>query len=225
MRMRSVLFASTLATALAAPALAQNALQNSVFDVSLVPWTGVASAAPDPVATGGAIWTNTRNLDNVLNGSGSSDTTLAAAAAQAANASFGVRQCVTLPSAPVTVTQANYEASFLAPSTGNPTDGLANATVEVRFFSDTACATFVSGAGASQGVDLGAALLSDTQWYTIGDPVFVPPGGSIVASSAEVHAFIRTVSTTSNAYRAFFDQIVLSLNGTTPVQLQQFEIE
>jgi hypothetical protein len=223
MRIRPILFASMLFTALAAPAMAQNTLQNSTFEGALTPWVGIASSTPDPVATGTALWTDTRNLDNVLNGSGSSDTTLAAAAAQPANASFGIRQCVTLPSAPVTVTEANYEASFLAPATGNPVDGLANATVEVRFFSDSACSTFVSGAG--QGVDLLPALLSDTQWYIIGDPMFVPPGGSIVASSAEVRAHIRTVSTTSNAYRAFFDHIVLSLNGTSPVQLQHFGIE
>jgi hypothetical protein len=225
MRIRSVLFASLLLTALAATAMAQNTLQNSTFEGTLAPWVGAPSAPPDPVASGTALWTDTRNLDNVLNGSGSSDTTLAAAAAQPANASFGIRQCVTLPSAPVTVTEANYEASFLAPATGNPVDGLANATIEVRFFSDAACATFVPGAGGSQGVDLGPSLLSDTQWYVIGDPIFVPPGGSIVASSAEVQAYIRTVSTTSNAYRAFFDHIVLSLNGTTPVELQHFGIE
>jgi hypothetical protein len=223
MRLRSILFTSVLFTALAASATAQNTLQNSTFDFTLLPWVGVASSAPDPVATGTALWTDTRNLDNVLNGSGSSDTTLAAAASQPANASFGIRQCVTLPSAPVTVTEANYEANFLAPATGNPADGLGNATVEVRFFSDAACTTFVSG--ASQGIDLLPALLNDTQWYTIGDPQFVPPGGSIVASSAEVQAYIRTVSTTSNAYRAFFDHVILSLNGTTPVKLQHFGIE
>ena len=107
-------------------------------------------SAPDPVATGSATWTDTKNLDNVLNGSGSSDTTLAAVAAQPANAAFGIRQCVTLPDAPVTVTEANYEASFLAPATGNPADGLGNATVGVRFYSDTNCTAFIAGAGGSR---------------------------------------------------------------------------
>lgn len=225
MRVRTILFASMLFTAPAGWATAQTILQNSTFEATLIPWAAIASSAPDPVATGGAIWTNTRNLDNVLNGSGSSDTTLAAAAAQPANAAFGIRQCVTLPGAPVTVTEAYYEANFLAPATGNPPDGLANATVGIRFFSDTSCTTFIPGAGGSQGIDLSSVVLSDTQWYTIGDSQFLPPGPSIVASSAEVHAYVRTVGTTSNAYRVFFDQLSLALNGSVPVELQHFEIE
>lgn len=210
---------------LTVPAFAQNVLQNSTFEQSLTPWQGAASSAPDPIATGSATWTNTRNLDNVPSGSGSSNTLLAAAAGQPAKAAFGIRQCVALPGAPFTVTQANYEASFLAPATGNPTDGRANATVEVRFFADAACSAFIPGAGGSQGVDLAAGLLSDTQWYTIGDAAFVPPGGSVSASSAEVRAYLRTTATTGNAYRAYFDQVVLSLNGTTPVELLHLQVE
>jgi len=197
---------------------AQNAVQNSTFEATLVPWEGIASAAPDPVATGTAVWTNARNLDNMPTGSGASDTTLAADV-QGANAWFGIRQCVVLPSAPVAITEASYEGGFLAPATGNPSDGLANVTVEIRFFSDTTCTTFVSGAGGSQGADLTPALLSDTQWYTIGDPQFLPPGASITASSAEVKAYVRTVGTTSNAYRLYFDQIILSVNTPVDVDL------
>src|SRR5262245_18303844 len=91
MRVRAVLDASMLFTALAGQARAQTILQNSTFEATLVPWAATASSAPDPVATGSALWTNTKNLDNVLNGSGSSDTTLAGAAAQPANAAFGIR--------------------------------------------------------------------------------------------------------------------------------------
>lgn len=225
MRIRPTLVTLTLCVAAAMPALAQNQLQNSTFESVLPPWAGAASAAPDPVATGAAVWTNTHNLDNLPGGSGSSDTLIDAVAAQPANASFGIRQCAALPGAPLTVTEANYNASFLAPATGNPSDGMANASIEVRFFSDASCATFISGAGGSQGIDLTPAVLSDTQWYTIGDPQFLPPGGSIQASSVEVRAFVRTVGTTSNAYRVYFDWIVVSLNGTTPVELQRFSIE
>lgn len=203
---------------------AQNVVQNATFDAALSPWSPSGSLAPDPVASGTASWTLLHNLDN-LPGSGSVDTALAASPFQPANASFGLRQCVALPGAPVTVTQANYEASFLA-VTSNPADGLANATVEVRFFSDASCTAFIPGAGGSQGVDLSPSLpLSDTAWYTIGDPSFLPPGGSIVASSAEVRAYVRTTGNTSNGYQVFYDLIVLSLNGTTPVALQHFGIE
>jgi hypothetical protein len=205
--------------------LAQNRVANSTFDSGLSSWTAFGSAASDPVGTGAANWTGTRNLDNVP-GSGSSDTTLTGVAARPANASFGIRQCITLPGAPVNVTEANYQASFLARATGNPTDGRGNATVQVRFFSDASCATFIPGSGGSQGVNLtSGAILNDAQWWTIGDPQFLPPGGGIVASSAEVSAVVRTVNTTSNGYEVFFDQIILSINGTTPVELSRFEIE
>jgi hypothetical protein len=204
---------------------AQNRVTNSTFDSGLAPWTTFSSAAPDPTGTGAASWTGARNLDNVP-GSGSSDTTLTAVAARPANAAFGIRQCVTLPGAPVVVTEARYQASLLARATGNPTDNRGNATVQVRFFSDASCATFIPGAGGSQGVNLTTgAILNDTQWWTIGDAQFLPPGGSITTSSAEVRAFVRTVNTTSNGYEVFFDQIVLSINGTTPVELSRFEIE
>lgn len=223
MKHRSLLGALAFLAA-AGSASAQNQLANSTFATELPPWNAVGSVVPDPVGTGAAAWTNAFNLDN-LPGSGSADTTLAGLPSQPANASFGIRQCVTLPGAPLTVTEANYEASFLARVTGNPTDGLANATVEVRFFSDSGCTTFVPGAGGSQGVDLAGTILDNTQWWTTGDPQFLPTGGSIVASSAEVHAYVRTVSTTSNAYRVFFDHIILSLNGTVPIELLHFEIE
>jgi hypothetical protein len=57
--------------------------------------------------------------------------------------------------------------------------GLANVTVQLRFFSDASRATVIPGGGGSQGVNL----------------------------------------------RVFFDQIVLSLNSTTPVELSRFEVE
>lgn len=68
-------------------------------------------------------------------------------------------------------------------------------------------------------------ILNDPQWRTLADPQFLPPGGAITASGAEVSAVIRTVNTTSNGYRVFFDQIIPSLNGTTPVELSRFEVE
>jgi len=223
MRMRPVLLAGIAILASPALGLAQNQVANPDFDSTLAPWAGVASSAPDPVGSGTASWTSAHNLDNQP-GSGSADTTLAGQPGQPANASFGIRQCVALPGAPVTVTEASYEASFLARAADNPADGLASATVEVRFFSDTACTSFIPGAGGSQGVRLtSGSILDDTQWWTIGDAQFLPPGGAIAASSAEVRAFLRTVATTSNGYHVFLDRILLTLNGTTPVELQSLE--
>jgi hypothetical protein len=224
MRVRSILLASVAVVATSTSVRAQNQVTNSNFDSALAPWAGFGSTAPDPTGSGAASWTSAHNLDE-LPGSGSSDTTLTALAGQPANASFGIRQCIALPGGPVSVTEASYEASFLARAADNPTDGLGNATVQVRFFSDASCTNFIPGAGGSQGVNLtNGFILDDTQWWTIGDPQFLPPGLAITASSAEVSAFIRTVNTTSNGYHVFFDRIVLSLNGTTPVELLGFEV-
>jgi hypothetical protein len=225
MRVGAALLAGVAVLATAASSRAQNQVTNSNFDSELAPWAGFGSTAPDPPGSGAASWTGAHNLDN-LPGSGSSDTTLTGLAAQPANASFGIRQCIALPGGATSVTEASYEASFLARAADNPTDGLGNATVQVRFFSDASCTNFIPGAGGSQGVNLtNGVILDDAQWWTISDAQFLPPGGAITASSAEVSAFIRTVSTTSNGYRVFFDRILLSLNGTTPVELLRFEVQ
>jgi len=225
MRVPSILLAGVALVATAASSRAQNVVTNPNFDSALAPWAGFGSTAPDPTGSGAASWTSAHNLDN-LPGSGSSDTTLTGLAGQPANASFGIRQCIALPGGPLSVTEARYEASFLARAADNPTDGLGNATVQVRFFSDASCTNFIPGAGGSQGVNLtNGLILDDTQWWTIGDPQFLPPGGAITASSAEVSAFIRTVNTTSNGYHVFFDRFILSLNGTAPVELLGFEVQ
>jgi hypothetical protein len=199
MRVRSILLAGVAVVATSASGLAQNQVTNPNFDSGLAPWVGFGSSAPDPPGSGAATWTSAHNLDD-LPGSGSADTTLAGQPGQPANASFGIRQCIALPGRPLSVTQASYEASFLARAADNPTDGLGNATVQVRFFSDAGCTDFIPGAGGSQGVNLtDGSILDDTQWWTIGDPQFLPPGGAISASSAEVSAFVRTVSATAAA--------------------------
>jgi hypothetical protein len=224
MSVRSLLLAGLLATAGSSVAFAQNQVVNPDFDSALAPWAGFGSSAPDAAGSGAAVWTAAHNLDN-LPGSGSADIALAGQAGQAANASYGIRQCIALPGGPLQVTEARYEASFLARAADNPPDGLGNATVEVRFFSDAGCTDFIPGAGGSQGVNLtNGAILDDTQWWTIGDGQFLPPGGGITASSAEVSAFVRLVATTGSGYRVFFDRIVLTLNGATPVDLLIFEV-
>jgi hypothetical protein len=44
--------------------------------------------------------------------------------------------------------------------------------------------------------------------------------GAVLATAVPISA-----PTTSNGYRVFFDQIIPSLNGTTPVELSRFEVE
>jgi len=208
-----------------APVSAQNIVTNSNLIASLEPWTQEASTTPDPSATGSASWTNVFNDDNTADGTGSAWIQLTGVPGQPANASIGIRQCVPLPLAPVDVASASYGAHFLAPATGNPIDGLANATVEVRFYSDADCSTFIPGTGGSQGYRLTSAALSDTVWYEIGDWNLAMPGTPVVASSAEVRVFVRTLASTDNGYQVYFDRIWMSLNGTVPVELSKFEIE
>lgn len=211
-------------------AMGQNLLSNSNFNGSQAPWLDFGSVLPNPVASGAVSWTNAANNDNIINGSGSVETVLSGPLPPAANAAFGVRQCIQLPGAPLVVTEANYAARFLAP-TSNPADGLANATVEIRFFSDSNCVDFIPGAGGSQGCDLlpppppPRPTLSDSEWYEIGDSSFSPSATFITASSAEVRAFVRTVATTGSSYRVYFDRIILSLNGTVAVELQSFAVK
>lgn len=217
-----LVFLVTLLSPLAA--MGQNLLSNSNFNGSQAPWLAFGSVLPNPVASGAANWTNAANNDNIMNGSGSMETVLSGSLPLAANAAFGVRQCVQLPGAPLVVTDANYAARFLAPIS-NPEDGLANATVELRFFSDSNCVDFIPGAGGSQGYDLLSDTLSDTEWYEIGHSSFSPSATSITASSAEVRAFVRTVATTGSSYQVYFDRIILSLNGDVAVELQSFAIK
>ena len=207
-------------------ALAQNLSENPNLNSELTPWTPTLSSAPDPAGNGFVNWTNTFNDDNLMNGSGSAHVQLLTSVAPAspANASSGIRQCIILPGAPTTVMSAKYGAHFLIPSTGNPAVGLANATIEIRFFSDGNCLDFIPGTGGSQGLDLNGAL-SDTDWYELEDSNFPMPSGGVVAASAEIRTFLRTTDATNDDYLAFFDHIFLALNGTLPVELIQFTVD
>lgn len=182
------------------------------MDSELAPWTATLSVAPDPNGFGSANWINTHNDDNIMNGSGSVQIQLSLplASPNSVNASSGFRQCVTLPDAPVTVMSANYGAHILIPVNGNPVTGFANASIEVRFFTDGNCLSFIPGAGGNQGMDLNGTL-SDSDWYVLEDSSFFMPNGGITASSAELRGFLRTTDTTSEEYIAFFDHIFLAL--------------
>jgi hypothetical protein len=96
--------------------------------------------------------------------------------------------------------------------------------VEIRFYSDAGCVTFIPGAGGVQGRTIGAGVPDDAFWYSAADGHFIPPPGT-VARSAEVRASLRRVAGGVAAYSGFFDDVYLSVNGTTPVSLQQFEID
>jgi len=119
----------------------------------------------------------------------------------------------------------NYGISVRVPTT-TTTDNSINATVEMRLFSGANCTGFITG--GSQGRNLVVGLASNTTWYAVGDTGFTPPGGSATAMSAEIRAYLREINgvgPTTTAYQADFDAARLVLNSSTPVRLQQFDVE
>jgi hypothetical protein len=214
---------AVVATLTWSSAEAANTLQNSNFDSALAPfWTLQLSAAPDPAGAGAV----SRNASQDVTGnpaSGAAEVDLAAAQT-ASNDAVSVVQCAPIPGGPLAVNTANYGARIKVPVTGNPSDGSINAQVEIRFFSDAACATFIPGAGGSQGRNLIAGVADDAFWYTAGDANFVPPPAT-VAASAQIRATLRRVSKTAAPSLAYFDSVFLLLNGSTPVTLQSFDVE
>jgi hypothetical protein len=206
---------------LAATAQAQNTVQNPNFTTTLPPWALFLSAAPDPVGGGSAAWTATQDASGVLGASGAAQISLAASPTTA-HAAAGISQCVVF-AAPTMVLQANYGARFKIP-TSDATDGSVGAAVEIRFFSDAACTQFIAGAGGTQGRAIVSGVPDDGFWYSAGDPAFTPPANTL-AASAEVHATLRKLSSSAAPYTGYFDDIFLSLNGTVPVSLQNFDID
>lgn len=204
-----------------APVFAQNLVQNPNFDTALAPWTQFLSSAPDPAGAGTATWVATPDL-NGNPASGSAAITIAASPALQ-NAASGITECFALAGGTM-VSSVNYGASFRLPTT-NPADGGANATIEVRLFSDAACGNFISGAGGSQGQDIVAGIPNNATWLTIADGNFQPPSAPLAAGSAQVRAFLRKTGASANAYGMNVDHVFLFLNGATPVRLQEFSVE
>jgi hypothetical protein len=202
---------------------AANTIQNPSFDSALAPfWSLQLSAAPDPAGAGAV----SRNGSQDVNGnaaSGAAEVDLAAVQT-ASNDAVSVVQCALIPGGPLAITTANYGARIKVPTAGNPTDGSINAQVEIRFFSDAACSTFIPGAGGSQGRNLVAGVADDAFWYTAGDADFIPPP-TTVAASAQIRATLRRVSSTAAPSLAYFDSVFLLLNGATPVTLQSFDVQ
>ena len=218
-RVHSTLALVALLSLMTVPAFAQNLVQNPNFNTTLVPWTQYLSSAPDPAGAGSATWVASPDAD-ANPGSGSASITIAAAPA-AANAAAGIDECV--PFASTLVSTVNYGVSVRLPST-DPADGGANATIEMRLFSDAACANFISGAGGSQGQDIVAGIPNNATWYILSDPNF-QPAVPVNAASVQVRAYLRKTGASANAYGANFDKVFVFLNGSTPVRLQDFGVE
>jgi len=205
----------------AAGSHAQNIVPNATFDTQLSPWATFLSSAPDPVGAGAApVWVSNDIGNSPSSGSGQVDINTSAPAGDAAS---GIAQCVNFPSTLVTL--VNYGISVRVPTT-TTTDNSINATVEMRLFSGANCTGFITG--GSQGRNLVVGLASNTTWYAVGDTGFTPPGGSATAMSAEIRAYLREINgvgPTTTAYQADFDAARLVLNSSTPVRLQQFDVE
>lgn len=204
-------------------ALAQNIVLNPNFDTQLPPWAQFLSSAPDPTGVGAApIWQAVDFGNSPSSGSAlvDIDTT-----AQAGDAASGIAQCVDFATPSTVVSLVNYGISFRVPTT-TTADGSISATVEMRLFSNAGCSGFLTG--GSQGRTIVLGLPSDTTWYTVVDNGFIPPGGSVTASSAQIRAYLREingVAPSTNDYKANFDAAHLVLNSSTPVRLQHFDVE
>ncbi len=212
-----------VAVLVAGTAGAQNLLPNPNFNPpsTLVPWTVSVSQAPDdPAGSGTTAWAGAQDVGNSP-ASGSAQVQLDAAPALA-RAAVGIRQCIAFAS--TTVSTANYGARFKVPVTGNPGDGSVATLLEVRFFSDSACATPIANAGGMQGRVWSAGVPDDVFWYATGDAGFILPPGT-VAQSAQVRATATRLADGAAVTLNWFDDIFLALNGSTPVVLQSFDVD
>ncbi|HVJ62021.1 MAG TPA: hypothetical protein VM555_04840 [Tahibacter sp.] len=224
-RRRSCLaLAAVVAVALAPTARAANTVLNPNFNADVSFWNTFLSGISDtdPLAFGSAMHTNAQDVDGIAPASGAVAVTLDGTGGQP-KAAAGARQCVDLGQPAPTVTEANYGARFKIPG-ANASDASVNVSVEIRFYSDAGCTTFIPGAGGVQGRNIGIGVPDDAFWYAAADGHFIPPPGT-VARSAEVRAGLRRVTGSAAAYTGFFDNVYLSLNGTTPVSLQQFQVD
>lgn len=207
------------------PVAAQNLAQNPRFDGSVAPWATVFSAAPDPVGAGTVAYNGTQDVDGNAPGSGSVQLDVpSVAAAGTARAEIAARECLPVPAGQQPVTEARYSARLRVPVAGNAADSLLNASIEVQFYSDAACATAVEGGSVGEGRVLGSGVPDDAFWYTLADPQFIP-AAPLGAQSVEVRLAVTRLADTGSAASVQFDNVLVALNGTTPVQLQHFEVE
>ena len=203
---------------------AANTVQNPNFTADVSFWNTFLSGSSDtdPAATGSALHSNAQDVDGNAPAGGAALVTLDGTAGQA-KAAAGARQCVELGEPATPVAEANYGARFKIPGS-EAADASVNVSVEIRFYSDAGCISFIPGAGGVQGRTIRAGVPDDAFWYAAADAHFIPPPGTL-ARSAEVRTSLRRVAGGAAAYAAFFDNVYLSLNGSTPVSLQSFQVD
>ena len=216
-------FCFVLAGVFAAPAFSQNLVTNPNVNGSLPPWTPTLSGPPNPPGDGTASFNAAQDVEANA-GSGSIDVQVNAdGGTGTAAAEVAAVECLAIPVGQQTVTDTKYGARLRVPA-GSPTDGAFNASVEVRFFSDAGCATPVEDASESQGRTLVAGVPDDAFWYDLSEPSFIP-APSFAAQSVQVRVAVTKLADTGSAVTVQFDNVYIGLNGTTPVQLQHFEVE
>jgi hypothetical protein len=223
-RERIVLCVASVVLA-AAPALAQNQVQNSGFDIvpMLTSWSAYASSAPDSVGTGTGVWDGTQDVSmNPLSGSAHIDF---AGTPNAGNPAYGISQCVDLSAGMFQpVMTATFGTRFEV-RTGQTATGGVNVTVEAAFFDAVGCGGNLITAG-SQGKNILMADLIDGTWATseILSPSFpIMPLAS--PQSAQLRLVARRVGQNADTLSVFFDAAYLAVNGALPVTLQTFEAE
>jgi len=218
------LFGVVFFAATSGSAFAQNLATNPRFNGNATPWVLNLSSSPQPAGLGASAYNAALDVDGQVGTSGSLQLDVTATTPTGTgDAEVAATECVAIPGGLQPVTEANYGARLRVPS-GNPTDGLLSASVEVRFFSDGACNTPIDDAGESQGRTLGAGVPDDAFWYTLSDPAFIP-ASSLAAASMQVRLAVLKLADTGNAATVQFDNVYVSVNGTTPIQLQHFEVE
>jgi hypothetical protein len=207
----------------AAPAVAQNLVQNPRFDTDLTSWAEYESP-PDPAGTDAVAW-DTEDVDDSLT-SGSAAVQFDATPTDA-NAVFGIRQCIDFAPAVQPVTSAVFGTRFKLP-TNQTADGGTNVTIDVAFFDAAGCTgTLITGGSQGKTV-LAAGDLSDTVWPVteIVLPGFdIPPAPPSGPLSAQLRLVVRRVGTNSNTLDVFFDQAYLAVNGAVPVELLSWEVD
>lgn len=208
--------------ALAGAAAAQNLVANPRFDGSGASWA--QDLASTPAGTGSATYLGSQDVDGNSPASGSMQIDVTSAGpVGTAKAEVAASQCVAIPGGQQSISEIRYSGRLRVPS-GN-LDGALNAALQVRFYSDAACATPIDDAGADQGRVLDSGTADSLNWYVLSDPQFVPNGAPIAAQSFRVRVAVTKLADTSGTASVQFDNIIVALNGTTPVQLQHFEVE
>ncbi len=203
---------------LSSPGLAQNLVAGGDFNSGIgLPWVSYGSAVP---ALGARSWSTSDAA-----GSGSSGSALMTISAAAPSGTvIGLSQCVDISAEPPGSTY-NYFSNVVSPGTQNAES---RGVVEVAFFSDTACTTFLNLA-EGQGGSVALAPPAGPPWPTF--PGSASAGSNEGSATAPVGAVGLQVRiylerlAGSSQQELQFDLTTVHRQGTTPVSLMTFEIE